>query len=223
MSHPYAVRCFAGVSAAGDLRETARPIDLPQDFQEVLPMVGTRTKNTLRKTAAAVICLAACVVPAGCSSGAATPEVASLASNGATSAAGASGGVGGAKSDPGGWVGYAKCMRDHGIDMPDPQPGGQISFGDSAKQDSAKLNAAMDACRSELPAGKGSGPLSPADQVRALQRAQCLRAHGVPVQDPQPGQDLVISGSHLDAATVQAAVAACRQPSASASVSASAS
>jgi hypothetical protein len=104
-------------------------------------------------------------------------------------------------------------MRTHGIAMPDPQPGGQISFGDGAKADAGKLNAAMAACRSLLPAGKGTAPLSGADQQRAVQRAQCLRAHGIAVQDPQPGQDLVISGNHLDPAAVQAAVAACRSGS----------
>lgn len=111
------------------------------------------------------------------------------------------------------WSEYAKCMRDHGIDMPDPQPGGQITFGGRAKSDPGTLNAAMTACRSLLPGGKGSGSLSAADQQREVQKAQCLRDHGVQVQDPQPGQQLTITGAHADPATLRAAIAACRSSS----------
>lgn len=107
------------------------------------------------------------------------------------------------------WADYARCMRVHGIDMPDPQPGGQISLGAQAKSDPAKLTTAMAACRSRLPGGKGAVPLSGDDRQRQLQEAKCLRDHGIQVQDPQPGQQLTISG-HADPATLQAAVAACK-------------
>ncbi|NUP49996.1 MAG: hypothetical protein HOW97_22190 [Catenulispora sp.] len=161
-------------------------------------MMGITAKKVLNVCAAAALAGAA----GACSSG-------GPAKTGAVGAAAASSSAG--ASAP--WVAYASCMRDHGIAMPDPQPGGQITVGDQAKDDGGKLDAAMAACRSLLPAGKGAAPQSDADRQREIQRARCLRSHGVPVQDPQPGQDLVVTGSHLDPAAVQAAMAACRSGS----------
>jgi hypothetical protein len=53
---------------------------------------------------------------------------------------------------------FAKCMRDHGVDMPDPDPnagglglarGGRFDFNNPAFQ------KAFEACRDKLPFGRG--------------------------------------------------------------------
>src|SRR3954454_21217063 len=49
----------------------------------------------------------------------------------------------------------ARCMREHGIDFPDPQfdenGGARVSIGRSAKPDSPKFKAAQKACEKYLP------------------------------------------------------------------------
>ncbi len=46
---------------------------------------------------------------------------------------------------------FAKCMRDRGLDWPDPSPDGinMIQFGGDGEFDTEVLNEAMDACSSE--------------------------------------------------------------------------
>jgi hypothetical protein len=53
---------------------------------------------------------------------------------------------------------FAQCMRDHGVDVPDPDfSGGQPSFGDSGiDRNDPEVQAAMDECQ-DLLAGIGSG------------------------------------------------------------------
>jgi hypothetical protein len=47
----------------------------------------------------------------------------------------------------------AKCMREHGINMPDPEPGGgiKITKGSGLNPDDPKFQAAMEACRQYVP------------------------------------------------------------------------
>jgi hypothetical protein len=42
---------------------------------------------------------------------------------------------------------FAQCMRDHGVDVPDPSSdeGGAL-IGDGEKQDKEKVQAALEAC-----------------------------------------------------------------------------
>ena len=42
---------------------------------------------------------------------------------------------------------HARCMREHGIDVPDPKPGGELVRIDKSI-DPAKVDAAMKACAS---------------------------------------------------------------------------
>jgi hypothetical protein len=64
----------------------------------------------------------------------------------------------------------SRCMREHGIDFPDPQfdenGGAQIKIrgGGELDPDSPKFKAAEKACRSTLPGGGDSGPSTTAVQ-----------------------------------------------------------
>ena len=106
---------------------------------------------------------------------------------------------------------WAQCMRQHGVNVPDPNSNGQISMqatpggaspgagsgsgGGSAAPQSGGANgtgvppemqAAMDACKQYRPnGGQASGPPSQ-QQVDSLTKfAQCMRDHGIPMQDPK--------------------------------------
>jgi hypothetical protein len=88
---------------------------------------------------------------------------------------------------------FAQCMRDNGVDMPDPEPGG--GFGGEAEsnidRNSPAFQKAMDACRSQLPGGGDLSKLDPKmiDQLRQL--TQCLRDNGVDVPDPDPNSPML--------------------------------
>lgn len=82
-------------------------------------------------------------------------------------------------------VKFAECMRSHGIDVPDPQPG---SFQIPAGTDPS-TTAAMRACRHWLPsvntgsAGSSNGNLA-AELPHLIAYARCMRAHDIAMLDP---------------------------------------
>jgi hypothetical protein len=53
---------------------------------------------------------------------------------------------------------FAKCMREHGINMPDPEPGGgiKITKGSGLNPDDPKFQAALEACRQYMPQRPGT-------------------------------------------------------------------
>jgi hypothetical protein len=83
---------------------------------------------------------------------------------------------------------FAKCMRDHGIDMPDPSPNqGGINLRVPRGTSPAKVDAADKACQKHLEAVRGPD-LSPEQEKKfqeaALAQARCMREHGVDMPDP---------------------------------------
>ena len=94
---------------------------------------------------------------------------------------------------------FARCMREHGIDMPDPKVSGDGAtvFGQGPGPGGPRLSpqkqrAAQEACQHFMSAVRGPKP-SAADQKKfrdaALANARCMRAHGVDFPDPQFGPD----------------------------------
>jgi hypothetical protein len=88
---------------------------------------------------------------------------------------------------------FARCMREHGIDMPDPKPGqGGIQLRVPAGTSPDKVDAADDACRKYMEKFKPP-PMSEAQQKEfrdaALANARCMREHGVDIPDPTFGAD----------------------------------
>lgn len=90
---------------------------------------------------------------------------------------------------------FAKCMRDEGIDMPDPQKQGnggivQKLGGPGRRLDQTKVQAAQKTCEHFMDTGgggvKGGDPKEEAEHRDALLAyAKCMRSHGVPMKDPQ--------------------------------------
>src|ERR671937_2283819 len=86
---------------------------------------------------------------------------------------------------------FSKCMREHGIDMPDPQRagGGGIKLtGGKVNPNDPKTKAAQQACQKYMAKGGGE-TMDPARRARlqeaALQFARCMRAHGDDMPDPK--------------------------------------
>ncbi|TDD68297.1 hypothetical protein E1293_37075 [Actinomadura darangshiensis] len=48
------------------------------------------------------------------------------------------------------WVEFAQCMREHGVDMPDPAPDGKLTIP-TAGVDLGKAEKAREACKDKLP------------------------------------------------------------------------
>jgi len=86
---------------------------------------------------------------------------------------------------------YVECLRENGADVPDPtvDEKGNITFGQPAAGqtfDRAKIQEAQKKC-GEPPEGITSGMTrlnDPATQDAAVKFAQCMRAEGVNVPDP---------------------------------------
>jgi hypothetical protein len=89
---------------------------------------------------------------------------------------------------------YAACMREQGIDFPDPSTSGEGLVvvggpGSEGEADREEFEAADEACQPILEEVEGSRPQpSPEEmaemQDEALRFAECMREHGVDMPDP---------------------------------------
>jgi hypothetical protein len=93
---------------------------------------------------------------------------------------------------------FAKCMREHGIDMPDPEVDeqGRIRVrigagGGGERPDPKKLEAAQQACGSLMGGGDGDRQLDPAERDAMVAFAKCMREHGIDMPDPT-GEGLML-------------------------------
>lgn len=165
-------------------------------------------------TGAVAVALAGLVlVLAGCGS-ADEPQVATA--GGAGAATSTTTGAAPAADDEERMRQFAACMREHGIDMPDPQPGGPVRIGGSNnKVDRDTMQAAMQACRSLMPNGGEPPKLSPEDLEKARAMAACMREHGVDVPDPDPDSGGMVmrrdeNSPRVDEEKMRQAFEACR-------------
>ena len=167
-----------------------------------------RTRSTWAVRAIALLALlVGAVALAACGSGGSGDGVASLSSDGSRGSADDGSHAQSskkAKQDPEeAFRAFAQCMREHGIDMPDPQVSndgkGGVGFTVEAPAGGANgprpgdeaFKTANADCKKHLdgvvsgPDGKGP---SDADrekfQRQALAFAKCMRAHGVDMPDP---------------------------------------
>jgi hypothetical protein len=167
-----------------------------------------RTRSTWAVRAIALFALlVGAVALAACGSGGSGDGVASLSSDGSRGSADDGSHAQSskkAKQDPEeAFRAFAQCMREHGIDMPDPQVSddgkGGVGFTVEAPAGGASgprpgdeaFKTANEACKKHLdgvvsgPDGKGP---SAADrqkfQEQALAFAKCMRAHGIDMPDP---------------------------------------
>lgn len=110
---------------------------------------------------------------------------------------------------------FAACMREQGIDMPDPEPGSGIRVqAPGSGADREAMGAALQECRHLMPEGAQRQEMSPEDQQRMREFAACMRDNGVDMPDPDPESGRVIIGGNgqmrPDDPAFQAALEACR-------------
>ena len=87
---------------------------------------------------------------------------------------------------------FAKCMRAHGVNIPDPSPNGGPAggggFGLRNLRSSPNFQSAMQACGSLRARAFGLPSLSPAQRAQLQQNlvkfAQCMRSHNIDIPDP---------------------------------------
>lgn len=103
---------------------------------------------------------------------------------------------------------FAECMRDNGVDMPDPGPGEQglmdafHSVADTYDQET--LRQAISACQKEMPQFAQEEQHT---QDAMLELAECLREQGLEVSD-QPFND--VHSGEIDQNEFVAAMEVCR-------------
>jgi hypothetical protein len=110
---------------------------------------------------------------------------------------------------------FARCLRKHGIDVPDPDPnnGGLAALSQDLRNAPAgKRNAALKACQQYLGGGSTADPQQRAQLTQKY--VDCLRRHGEDIGDPDPDtgelpKDDQQKFLHPDA-TMQKAMAACQ-------------
>lgn len=113
---------------------------------------------------------------------------------------------------------YVRCMREHGVDMPDPTSGGGIRLRVHPGEE-AKVEEAQRACQSimERAAPKLSEEQQSVMQDAALAFAKCMRGHGIDMPDPTFGKGGIIiqknngsRGQNPDDPKFKAALKACQ-------------
>jgi hypothetical protein len=144
----------------------------------------------------AVVALALAVAACGGGGGGKGDGVASLGGNDQPTATTSPGGSGKAKQQRA--LAYARCMRQHGIDMPDPKfdAAGRMAMQLPAGvgPDDPKFKAADQACKQYAPSGEPDKP-DPQLQQQMLAYARCMRQHGINIPDPKPGEGIGVDGS----------------------------
>ena len=147
-----------------------------------------RSKNAARWAVVAGV-VAAGVLAAACSPGPSAPSVASLPGHHA--GAGAMGQLTQAQSDQD-MVNFARCMRAHGVNVPDPfhRPGhAGLSIEIPGPTQAPGAPAALHACnhflRPIIQMKQAGQEAIAAPELRALTNyARCMRAHDISMLDP---------------------------------------
>ncbi len=123
---------------------------------------------------------------------------------------------------------FAECMRDHGIDMPDPQvagegEGGFAIVGESpgpgeGPADREDFEAAEEACRPIMENVIEALPEPDPEQMAAMREyelavTECVREHGLDIPDPefQGGGVTMEIPEGIDMEELQAAQEECRE------------
>lgn len=91
-------------------------------------------------------------------------------------------------------VEWAECMRDHGVEVQDPEESGSLFFLSEENVGDPDLEQAQDACRHLLPPNFGPPPMSPQERARRFDQAvrytTCMREQGIDLPDPTPDQPI---------------------------------
>lgn len=102
---------------------------------------------------------------------------------------------------------YATCLRQHGVNVPDPDQGKSVQISQSNNDPQAK--AAAQACQ-QYAIGADNGGKSSAGIAQERTYAACMRQHGLAnFPDPDPDNGLVVPKTVLNSPGYPAANQAC--------------
>ena len=118
---------------------------------------------------------------------------------------------------------FTECMRDHGVDMPDPQPagdgGGRVITMEGEEMDRERFEEAQEACEPLMEEVVGEIERDPEREAemreQMLEYAQCMRDHGIDMPDPTFSDDGRVEigvggdGSEIEAEEMDGANEAC--------------
>jgi hypothetical protein len=119
-------------------------------------------------------------------------------------------------------VAFARCMREHGVDMPDPRANGQSGDFSFQVPRNSKGNPSFEraqaACQHLMDrAVKAAGPAPDRDRLlnAALAYARCMRQHGLDFPDPKADPNGMVKigggGTNPDDPAFKRADASCRR------------
>ncbi|TDC95323.1 hypothetical protein [Actinomadura sp. 7K507] len=109
---------------------------------------------------------------------------------------GGPGATAGAASDKEKMREFAQCMRDNGVDMPDPSEDGKVTMAQSARPGEARggpggndrVAAAQEKCRHLMPNGGKPKKMKPEDVAKMRAFSKCMRDNGIS-RFPDPDSD----------------------------------
>jgi hypothetical protein len=109
-------------------------------------------------------------------------------------------------------VKFTQCLRENGLNVPDPEPGKgpMLKFDKNSGVTKAQVDKAMQACRQYNPQSQGSA--NPQQQENGRKYAECMRKNGVEkFPDPKPDQRGIMIGPGVaDDPDFKTAQAACQ-------------
>ncbi len=172
----------------------------------------------IRRRVLALCLLSAALVIGVSGCGSASSSISSSAS----AAAGSSGSSTGATYQA--RLNLAKCLRSHGVNVPDPSANGGAAGGGGGAasrslRSSPNFQSAMTACAKYRSGAFGLRNISPAQRAQVQQQlvkfAQCMRSHGIDIPDPSTsggggfGIFRQIPSSERNSPAFQTAIKAC--------------
>ncbi|HEX4980283.1 MAG TPA: hypothetical protein VFV63_01215 [Ilumatobacteraceae bacterium] len=91
-------------------------------------------------------------------------------------------------------VRFTRCMREHGVDMPDPTGDGGVMIQIDEGTDQSEIQEAEEACRPILEEIIGSFEPPSAEETeqmreQMLEFTRCMREHGIDMPDPEFGEN----------------------------------
>ncbi|MFG1706323.1 hypothetical protein ACFLIM_24310 [Nonomuraea sp. M3C6] len=111
---------------------------------------------------------------------------------------------------------FAQCMRENGVDVPDPEPGKGMMMKFDGSVPREKVEQAQAACKQYAPSGQRSGQADPkmAENLRKL--AQCMRDNGVESYPDPDGGMMRITGDVAEDPDFKTAQEKCQKEAAEA-------
>jgi hypothetical protein len=140
------------------------------------------------------LAVALAVVLTGCGGESDSGGVASLTDTTSTTESGDGGSTGNEKDSKEAALDFAKCMREHGVDMPDPGSGGELRLQVTPGTE-RKVQEAQQACQHfmEDAAPRLSEEQEAVMKDALLDFARCMREHGIDMPDPEFGKGGIVT------------------------------